>query len=115
MDDKSVSEYNSCHKSFLTIWLTIWVYCSSLPIFTFCLFFYRCYLIKEQSGCAAVTILVFRFSKTVLGAAVALVCSPVMAQTAAGADDSQPCQEDVRLGTIVIVGRAASLALVSVE
>ena len=38
------------------------------------------------------------FSKTVLGAAVALVCaSPVMAQTAAGADDGQPrAKEDNR-------------------
>lgn len=52
------------------------------------------------------------FSKTVLGAAVALVCaSPVMAQTAAGADDGQPRakEDNVRLGTIVIVGEGGKL------
>lgn len=52
------------------------------------------------------------FSKTVLGAAVALVCaSPVMAQTAAGSDDGQPRakEDNVRLGTIVIVGEGGKL------
>ncbi len=50
------------------------------------------------------------FTRTVLSAAVALVCaSPVWAQTAA--DDGQPRAKDdnVRLGTIVIVGEGGKL------
>ena len=49
------------------------------------------------------------FTRTVLSAAVALVCaSPVWAQTAA--DDGQPRAKDdnVRLGTIVIVGEGGA-------
>ncbi len=53
------------------------------------------------------------FSRTVLSAAVALACaSPVLAQTAAGsADDGQPRakEDNVRLGTIVIVGEGGKL------
>jgi iron complex outermembrane receptor protein len=52
------------------------------------------------------------FTKTVLSAAVALACaSPVMAQTAAGADEGQPRakEDNVRLGTIVIVGEGGKL------
>lgn len=52
------------------------------------------------------------FSRTMLSAAVAIVCaSPAIAQTAAGAEEGQPRAKDdnVRLGTIVIVGEGGKL------
>ena len=55
---------------------------------------------------------VFRFSRTVLSAAVAIVvAAPGMAQTVAGGDEGQPRAKDdnVRLGTIQIIGEGGKL------
>ncbi len=56
---------------------------------------------------------VFRFTKTVLSAAVAIVvAAPALAQTAtSGADEGQPRakEDNVRLGTILIVGEGGKL------